>query len=85
MQSPVDISYLADTVILTRFFEVNAAVKKAISVIKHRSGAHEDTIREFRIGPEGPRVGEALTQFHGVLTGTPRFRGKSVDLLKEGK
>ena len=85
MQSPVDISYLADTVILTRFFEVNAAIKKAISVIKHRRGAHEDTIREFRIGPDGPRVGEALTQFHGVLTGTPRFTGENADLLKEGK
>jgi circadian clock protein KaiC len=85
MQSPVDISYLADTVILTRFFEVNAAIKKAISVIKHRRGAHEDTIREFRIGPEGARVGEALRQVHGVLTGTPRFTGKNANLLKEGK
>ncbi len=85
MQAPVDASYLADTVVLTRFFEVNAAVKKAVSVIKHRRGAHEETIREFRIDSGGPRVGEALTGFHGVLTGTPSFTGVNADLMKEAR
>jgi circadian clock protein KaiC len=83
MQAPVDVSYIADTVILTRFFEVNAAVRKAVSVIKHRRSDHEETIRELKITSEGPRVGDALTQFHGVLTGTPFFTGGSADLLKE--
>lgn len=70
MKSPVDVTYLADSVILLRFFETNGSVKRAISVIKERTGWHEDTIREFVIG-KGVQVGEPLTGFHGVLRGTP--------------
>ena len=70
MKSPVDVTYLADSVIMLRFFEANGAVRRAISVIKKRTGKHEDTIREFWIN-DGLHVGEPLTQFQGVLRGTP--------------
>jgi circadian clock protein KaiC len=73
MQSPVDVSYLADSVILTRYFELRGRVKKAISVVKKRSGAHEETIRELRVGEGGIHVGEPLEQLRGVLTGVPTF------------
>jgi circadian clock protein KaiC len=75
MGSPVDISYLADTVILTRFFEALGSVKKAISVIKKRSGPHETTIRELSMSRNGITIGAPLTDFEGVLTGVPRFFG----------
>lgn len=78
MGTPVDVSYLADTVLLTRFFEARGALKKALSVIKKRSGAHEDTIRELTMTGGGIRVGEALTKFEGVMTGVPRFLGGSM-------
>lgn len=71
MSSPVDTSYLADAVVLTRFFEHAGRVKKAISVLKKRSGAHEETIRELHFGPEGISLSEPLEQFHGVLLGVP--------------
>ena len=70
MKSPVDVTYLADSVIMLRFFEAHGAVRRAISVIKKRTGRHEDTIREFWIN-DGLHVGEPLTQFQGVLRGTP--------------
>jgi circadian clock protein KaiC len=73
--SPVDISYLADTVVLTRFFEARGGVKKAISVIKKRSGPHETTIRELLMSASGITIGPPLDQFEGVLTGTPRQLG----------
>lgn len=75
MGAPVDISYLADGVILLRFFEAAGAVRRAISVTKRRGGAHEDTIRELTMGTGGIQVGKALTEFHGVLTGVPTFTG----------
>ena len=75
MERPVDMSYLADTVVLLRYFEAAGEVRQAISVVKKRSGAHERTIREFRLGAQGIRVGEPLREFHGVLTGTPSYRG----------
>jgi circadian clock protein KaiC len=81
MHSPLDLSYLTDTVILLRYFEFRGAVKKAISVIKKRSGAHEETIREFRLGPSGIFVGPPLTAFQGVLTGVPTYTGESAPLL----
>ncbi len=81
MQSPVDLTYLADTVVLLRFFEQNGRVKKAISVIKKRIGRHEDTIREFLIDEQGLRVGEPLEHFRGVLTGVPTFVGNSEQML----
>ncbi len=82
MQTPIDLTYLADTVILLRFFEQGGRIKKAISVIKKRIGKHEDTLREFRIDDGGLRVGDALEQFHGVLTGTPVYTGSSEQMMK---
>jgi circadian clock protein KaiC len=77
MGSPVDVSYLADTVILTRFFEARGALKKAISVIKKRSGAHETTLRELTMTKRGVELGKPLVDFEGVLTGVPRMVGGS--------
>ena len=73
MGSPVDVSYLADTVFLMRYFEARGALKKAVSVVKKRSGAHEDTIRELRMTKEGVVIGEPLLNFQGVMTGVPQF------------
>lgn len=85
MQSPLDMSYLTDTVVLLRYFEFRGAVKKAISVIKKRSGAHEETIREFRLGPSGVFVGPPLSSFQGVLTGVPTCVGEADPLVgKDG-
>jgi circadian clock protein KaiC len=71
MSSRVDASYLADTVVILRYFEAQGAVRQAVSVIKKRSGAHERTIREFAVDSGGIRVGPPLRGFHGVLTGVP--------------
>ncbi|MBA3271606.1 MAG: AAA family ATPase [Acidobacteria bacterium] len=81
MVSPIDVSYLADCVIMTRYFEADGAVRKAISVVKKRTGAHESSIREYVVGPDRLRVGEPLSQFHGVLTGVPSYRGDAAPLL----
>ncbi len=75
MGAPVDVTYLADTVLLTRFFEARGALKKAVSVIKKRSGYHEDTIRELGMSASGITVGDPLASFEGVMTGVPRFLG----------
>jgi circadian clock protein KaiC len=75
MGSPVDVSYLADTVILTRYFEARGAVHKAISVIKKRSGPHETTLRELSMTTRGIVLGKPLEEFEGVLTGAPRTVG----------
>jgi len=75
MTSPVDLSYLADNVVLLRYFEFQGAVRKAISVVKKRSGAHEDTIREFKLSQKGVLLGPPMTEFHGVLTGVPKYHG----------
>jgi circadian clock protein KaiC len=72
---PVDVSYLADSVLLTRFFEARGSMKKALSLVKKRSGAHEDTIRELRLSPEGVIIGPPLVDFQGVMTGVPQFLG----------
>jgi circadian clock protein KaiC len=77
MTPPVDISYLADNVILLRYFEAAGEVRKAVSVLKKRSGVHERAIRELRLQEGGIEVGEPLTAFHGVLTGVPSFNGSS--------
>jgi circadian clock protein KaiC len=73
MQSPVDLSYLADNVVLLRFFEAAGEVRQAISVLKKRSGPHEKTIRELRLQSSGITLGEPLREFHGVLTGVPKY------------
>ena len=75
MKSPVDITYLADAVILLRYFEAAGRVRRAISIVKKRTGAHEDTIREFRISNDGITLGEPLTGFQGVLRGVPSLVG----------
>jgi circadian clock protein KaiC len=71
MKSPVDVTYLADTVILLRYFEAFGQVRRALSVIKKRFGTHENTIREIRIGSSGIAIGEPLKNFQGVLRGVP--------------
>jgi circadian clock protein KaiC len=81
MQSQVDLSYLADTILLFRYFEAAAEVRQAVSVIKKRSGMHERTIRELHISSKGIRVGEPLREFHGVLSGIPTFTGRGEAVL----
>ncbi|HEU4593672.1 MAG TPA: ATPase domain-containing protein [Pyrinomonadaceae bacterium] len=83
MGTPVDVSYLADTVLMLRFFEAAGAVRRALSVVKRRTGYHENTIREMRLSSEGVMVGEPLSDFHGVLTGVPVYSKRSARLLKE--
>ncbi|MEF2551674.1 ATPase domain-containing protein [Aurantimonas sp. A2-1-M11] len=73
MKSPVDVTYIADTVILLRYFEALGTVRRAVSVIKKRSGRHEDTIREYHIGKGGLNLGEPIKNFQGVLRGVPVF------------
>jgi circadian clock protein KaiC len=80
VDTPVDVSYLADTVLLFRYFEAAGEVKKALSVIKKRSGEHESTIRELVMKKGTIRVGDVLVQFDGVLTGSPKYRGKLTGL-----
>ena len=82
MKTPVDVTYLADSVILLRFFEAEARVRRAVSVIKKRTGFHEDTIREFKISNRGLSLGGPLTGFHGVLRGVPTYRGSGEPLLR---
>jgi len=81
MKMPVDASYLADAVVLLRYFESKGEVRQAISVVKKRGGLHERTIREFALGPSGVRVGETLRNFRGVLTGVPVYEGANEPLL----
>jgi len=83
MQTPIDLSYLSDTVIMLRYFEAGGRVRRAISVLKKRSGTHENTIREFQLTADGVRVGPALREFSGILTGTPTYVGGPSPLLSE--
>jgi len=78
-----DVSYLADTVILLRYFEVAGSVRQAISVVKKRSGNHERMIRECKVQKGGLFVGEPLREFQGVLTGVPEYTGGVAPLLEE--
>jgi len=73
MFAPVDVSYLADSVILLRYFELAGEIRKAVSVVKKRSGQHEKAIRPFTLGADGLVVGAPLTEFRRILSGTPRF------------
>lgn len=82
-ESPLDVSYLADTVVLLRYFEAAGSLRQSISVVKKRSGAHERTIRELRLGP-GVRVGQPLREFQGVLGGSPTYLGSERALLQNG-
>jgi circadian clock protein KaiC len=85
MQTPIDASYLADAVVLLRYFEAKGEVRQAISVVKKRGGAHERAIREFRIERGGIRVGDTLRDFRGVLTGVPVYEGSFDPLMGKGK
>jgi circadian clock protein KaiC len=78
----VDISYLADAIILMRYFEARGEIRKAISIFKKRSGPHEATIRELQLEPGRITVGQPLTGFQGVLTGVPNFVGAENSILK---
>lgn len=81
MKAPVDVTYLADTVILLRYFEAAGHVRRAVSVIKKRAGRHEKTIREYEIGRDGLTLGEPLHDFQGVLRGVPNFVGQGSGLM----
>jgi circadian clock protein KaiC len=75
MRSPIDLSYLTDTIILLRYFELLGRVRRAVSVIKKRTGPHETTIREFGINDQGLYLGEPLSALQGIMRGTPEYRG----------
>ena len=83
MQSNLNVSYVADAVLLLRFFEADGRIRKAISVLKNRAGSHEDTVREFRVDADGVRVGEPLVAFKGVLTGNPEYTGERRPLMED--
>ncbi|HEY0156208.1 MAG TPA: ATPase domain-containing protein [Thermoanaerobaculia bacterium] len=85
MMSPVDVSYLADCVILLRYFELAGEIRKAVSVVKKRSGSHEKAIRPFVISSDGLMVGPPLTEFHGVLSGTPLLDTNIGPLMNVGE
>jgi circadian clock protein KaiC len=85
MHAPIDASFLADTVILLRFFETGGSVRQAISVVKKRRGGHERTLREMKIGSSGMQIGKVLEEFEGVLTGVPRYVGEDKRLLPSEK
>jgi len=82
MHSPVDLTYLTDAVLLLRYFEQGGEIRKAISVLKNRSGRHEATIREFTFNEKGLQVGEPLSDFHGVLTGVPSYTGSAEKMIR---
>jgi circadian clock protein KaiC len=84
IRSDVDLSYLADTVLLLRYFEADGEVRKAISVVKTRTSDHERTIREFRVGPGGLTIGSPLRSLQGILTGVPTYRGDPAPLMSPG-
>jgi circadian clock protein KaiC len=84
MITPVDASYLADAVILMRYFEAKGEVRQAISIVKKRGSAHERSIRELRLEAGRISVGEPLKNFRGVLTGVPQYEAVS-EPLREGK
>jgi circadian clock protein KaiC len=82
-QASVDVSYLADTAVVLRYFESGGAVKQALSIIKKRTGYHEKTIREFMLEPgKGIRIGKPLTEFQGVLGRSPAYVGGAQQMMK---
>jgi circadian clock protein KaiC len=83
MQTPIDLSYLSDSVLMLRYFEFEGTVRRALSVVKKRSGSHEQTIREFRLSPRGLAIGPPLKDFSGVFTGTPQYTGTISPLLAD--
>jgi circadian clock protein KaiC len=83
MKQTIDLTYLADTVIMLRYFEAFGRVRRAMSVVKKRAGAHEDTIREFLINERGIALGRPLENFQGVLRGVPTYVGQSDPLMEK--
>lgn len=83
METPLDISYLSDAVLMLRYFEYGGTVRRALSVVKKRSGAHEHTIREFRLTGRGISLGPPLREFSGIFSGTPSYNGDGAPLLHE--
>lgn len=83
MASPVDTTYLADNVVLFRYFEAGGTVRRAVSVVKKRNGRHERSIREIDMEERGVQIGEPLVDFHGILTGTPAYVGMDGTLLRK--
>jgi circadian clock protein KaiC len=81
MRSPIDTTYLADNVIMFRYFEAHGRIRRAISVVKKRSGRHESNLRELVLGPVGINIGKPLTDFQGVLTGVPTYVGGTAELM----
>lgn len=84
MKAPVDVTYLADTVLLLRYFEAHGRIRRAISIVKKRIGGHEDTVREYRISADGVHVGDPLVEFQGVLRGVPTYVGRDARLMSDG-
>jgi circadian clock protein KaiC len=78
MDTPLDISYLSDAVVMLRYFEIGGTVRRALSVVKKRSGQHEHTIREFRLGSAGIKLGPPLREFSGIFSGNPQYTGKTM-------
>jgi circadian clock protein KaiC len=83
MESPLDISYLADGVLMLRYFEFDGTVRRALSVVKKRSGNHEHTIREFNLSRHGVTVGPPLRGFRGIFSGTPAYQGDGTPLMDQ--
>lgn len=84
MQTPIDVTYLADTVVALRFFEADGEVHKALSVIKKRTGQHEKTIREMTVSSSGIKVGQPLRHLRGILGGTPVEAGTILKARSSG-
>jgi circadian clock protein KaiC len=85
MDTPLDISYLSDAVLMLRYFEFDGTVRRALSVVKKRSGHHEHAIREFRLSPGGIKLGPPLKGFSGIFSGTPLYTGEQAPLLDENE
>jgi circadian clock protein KaiC len=85
MDTPLDISYLSDAVLMLRYFEHAGTVRRALSVVKKRSSNHEQTIREFRLTNKGIAVGPPLIQFRGVFSGAPTYTGEQLPGLDSGE
>jgi circadian clock protein KaiC len=85
MDTPLDISYLSDAVMMLRYFEYDGQVRRALSVVKKRSGHHEHAIREFRLSGNGVKVGPPLKGFRGIFSGTPTYTGDKAPLLDDDR
>jgi len=85
LEAPVDLSYLCDMVVNTRYFEAFGEMRQSVAVIKKRSGHHEKTIREFKLeSGKGIRIGDPLKEFQGILAGAPVFHGRGDQMMETG-